>query len=164
MPLGSTLYNTIVCSENPRGIFRDCIVSGTPKPGVVMQIKNATEPVNNLWTYEVFNQSSDGQRPKGPIAVLLEDSLQGKTITDAYVTATIGHLYFPLPGDLLLMQLQDVAGTADTHAIGEKLIIDNSTGTLIATTGTPQTEAFVVMETMTALSADTLTLVMFSCY
>ena len=164
MTLASTLYNTILCSENPRGIFRNCIVSGTPKPGVVMQLKSSTEPVNNVWTYEVYAPGADGGRPKGPVAVLLEDSIQGKTITDAYVSGSRGHLYFPLPGDLLLMQLQDVAGTADTHAIGEKLIIDNSTGTLIATTGSPQTEAFVVMETMTALSADTLALVMFSCY
>ena len=153
---GAFTYNTIVISPEPRGRFIDAIISGTPKPGVVMEVKAATEAVGGNFTYQVYQPGGDGQNPVGAIAVLCEDQLQGKTVTDAYVTGSLCRLYFPLPGDELLMQLQLVAGTADTHAIGDKLIIDNSTGTLIDTTGSPECEPFVCLETLAELSVDTL--------
>jgi hypothetical protein len=156
-------YNTIVVSENPRGRFFDGIISGTPKPGTVMQVKAATEPVGNKWTWEVYNRDADGNRPQGPLAILREDNILGKGITDAYTTGTMGHLYVPMGGDFLLMLLADVTGTtSDSHTIGEILIVDDGTGLLIATTGTPENEPFVCMETLSGLTADTHALVMFS--
>lgn len=156
-------YNTIICTENPRGRERGVIISGTPKPGVVMQMAAATEPVNGKYTYAVYS-GTDGNRLRGAICVLLEDDTQGKGITDAYVTGTYGRVYFPLPGDWLLMQLQDVSGTGDTHAIGEKLIIDSTTGQLLATTGSPQCEPFMLIETFAAPTADVWGLVEFTGY
>jgi hypothetical protein len=153
-------HNTIVAQNNPKGKFEDIIVSGTPKPGVVMQVKSATEPVGDMFTWEVFS-ASDGVR-KGPIAVLCEDRVQGKGITDAYVSGNRGILYFPVQGEFLLMQLQDVSGTGDTHAIGEQLIVDSGTGQLLATTGSPEIEPFIVMETIAAPTADYWALVMFT--
>jgi hypothetical protein len=156
------VYNTIIVSQEPRGRRAVCVVSGTPKPGTVMQLKAATEPIGGRHTWEVFNGAADGERTV--IAVLLEDSLQGKGITDAYVDGSRGFLYFPLPGDELLMQLLDVAGTADTRAIGDKYMADDGTGLLVVTTGSPEAEQFVLLETLAAPTADTHAHVMFSGY
>lgn len=154
-------YNTIVATNNPRGRIEPCIVSGTPKPGVVMQLVAATEPVNGVFTYRVYT-GTDGNRTT--IAVLMEDHLQGKGITDAFVTGTLGELYFPQAGDYLLMQLQDVAGTGDTRAIADKYIVDSTTGQLLVTTGSPQSEPFVLLETFAAPTADVWGLVMYTGY
>lgn len=150
----SDVYNTIIVSVNPRGRQFDGIIVGTPKPGVVLQIKTGTEPVGGKHSWVPYARDADGDRPRGPIAILCEDHLQGKGITDAYVTGTIGQLYCPLPGDELLMQLQDVSGTGDAHTIGEILMIDSSTGQLLITTGSPETESFVCLETIAAPTAD----------
>lgn len=152
--------NKILLSAQPMGRFIEGIISGTPKPGTCMQIKASTEPVNGKHTWEVYNRAADGNRYL--VAVLLEDSLQGKTVSDAYVSGTQGRLYCPVPGDELNMLLQDVSGTGDSHAIGEQLIIDDGTGTLIATTGTPEAEPFILLETLSALSADALAHCMFT--
>lgn len=147
-------HKSIILSADPKGVFLEGIISGTPKPGTCMQIKAATEPVGGRHTWEVFNGAADGEQTL--VAVLLEDSLQGKTITDAYVSGDRCFLYVPVPGEELQVLLQDVAGTGDDHAIGDKLIIDDGTGKLIATTGTPEMEPFIVLETITDPTADTL--------
>lgn len=154
-------YNTIVVSNDPRGRFENVYISGTPKPGTVMQLTNA-EPIGGRHTFEVYNTSADGEQR--PIAVLCEDDLQGKGITDAYVTGKMGKIYHPLPGDELLMLLADVGGTADSHAIGELLMADDGTGLLVATTGTPESESFQLLETLAALAADTHAHVRFTGY
>jgi hypothetical protein len=127
-----------------------------------MQIKSGVAAVNGKWTWEVYNRDADGDRPKGPLAVLMEDYLQGSGIETAYASGKLGQLYIPLSGDELLMVLGDVSGTGDDHTIGEILMVDDGTGKLIATTGSPETEPFVCMETITDPTADTLALVMFS--
>lgn len=148
-------YGTIIVSGG-NGVFRECIVSGTPKPGTCMTPLAATEPVNGVFTYEVFNRDADGNQ--AVVAVLLEDTLQGYGVSQAYVTGTRGMLYFPQPGDHLQMLVKNIAGTGDSFAIGDILIIDDGTGTLVATTGTPEMESFVVLETQAALTSDTLVL------
>ena len=158
----AALLRTIVVSPHPKGRFLDGIISGTPKPGTVMQIKAATEPVAGQYTFEVYDQAADGNRPQGPIFVLREDELQGITVDTAYADGATGLLYCPLPGDELLMLFANVAGTGDDHAIGEKLIIDDGTGKLIATTGTPECEPFMCAETVTDPTADFLAHVFYS--
>lgn len=153
----------IIVTAEPRGNFLEGIVSGTPKPGTVMQVSAAVEPQSGAFTWVVYNRDADGNRPAGPIAVLLPDRLQGGLETAAYTTGSRCYLYCPLPGDLLNMLFANVAGTSDTFAIGDIMIVDDGTGKLIATTGSVETEPFVCMETVsTALTADTLTLAMFS--
>jgi len=125
-----------------------------------MTVLAATEPVAGIFTYEVYNRDADGDR--APVAVLLEDELQGRLITTAYVAADQARLYFPVAGDMLQMLVADVAGTADTLAIGDYMIIDDGTGLLIDTTGSPQMESFVIMETQAALTADLHVLCMYT--
>ena len=144
--------NKIVLATEPQGVFLEGTIVGTPLPGTVMEIVPATEPVNGRFSWRVATPGADGNRM--PIVVLLADSLQGKVVTDAYVTGTRGFLYAPAMGETLNMILQDVAGTADDHAIGDLLIVDNGTGELIATTGTPESEPFKVLETVTDPTTD----------
>ena len=156
------VYNTIIVSNDPRGRFFEGIIDGTPKPGTVMQLKAAVEPVNGKHTWEVFNGAADGEQTL--IVVLLEDQLQGIGVGTAYVSGTLGRLYCPLPGDELLMLLLDVAGTGDTRAIGDKYMVDDGTGKLVVTTGSPEAEPFLLLETLSALTADALAHVMFTAY
>lgn len=149
-------HATIVLSPDPKGRFVEGIISGTPKPGTIMEVKAATEPVGGKHTWQVYQPGGDGQRNVGPLAILCEDRLQGKTVSDAYVSGTLGQLYFVQPGDEVQLLLQNQSGTADSFAIGDKLILDNGTGKGLATTGSPESEPFVVMETLAALTADAL--------
>lgn len=156
----SNRYGTIIVSGG-RGVKRECIVSGTPKPGTCMTVKAATEPVGGVFTFEVYNMGADAVR--APVAVLLEDELQGASVETAYVTGKRGMLYFPEPGDLLQMLCKNITGTPDAFAIGDVFIIDEDSGMLIDTTGSPEAEPFTCMETVsTALTADTLVLCQFN--
>jgi len=146
--------NKIVAAAEPLGRFLDVIVDGTPKPGTLMEITPATEPVNGRLHVRVFQRGTDGQRT--PIMILCEDELQGVAATVAYVDGYYGRVYYPAMGEEINILLKDVAGTADTHAIGEFLIHDSGTGLFIATTGSPQSEPFELIETVTAPSADVL--------
>lgn len=152
----------VLTAPDPRGRFIEGIVSGTPKPGTVMQVKAATEPVGGKHTWEVYAPGTDGNQRV--IAVLLDNWMLGRAPTEAYVTAEQCRLYFPVPGDELMMLVANIAGTGDAFAIGAVLMVDTSTGKLIATTGTPESEPFVVMETKAALTADTLVHCMFTGY
>lgn len=155
------IYNTIVISPEPRGRFFDGIINGTPLPGVVVQLDLGVESVGGKFTYEVVNVATEGDHRIGPILVLLEDQLQGKTITDAYVSGKQCFLYAPLPGDELLMQVEDIAGTGDDYTIGQALMINDAGGELLGTTGVIE-EPFVSMETITDPTAAALLHVMFA--
>ena len=148
----SDRYGTIIVSSNPKGHFEECIIVGTPKPGQCMTILAATEPVNGKFSVEPFNRSADGEQAE--IGVLLENELEGSLITTAYVTGTLGRIYYPAMGELLQMLVANIAGTGDAFAIGDMTIVDDGTGKLVATTGSPEMESFRIMETQAALTAD----------
>ena len=157
-------HATIVLSAAPAGRFLEGILSGTDKPGTVMQLKAATEPVAGKFTWEAYNRSADGEQPQGPLAILLEDALQGLLVTTAGVTATQRRFYVPIPGDELQVLLLNIAGTGDAFAIGDILTVNDGDGKMIATTGSPEMEPFVVAETLTAITADTLCHVFYTGY
>lgn len=145
----------IIISDDPKGVFREGIINGTPKPGTVMQIKNAVEPISGAYQFEVYNRDADGNRPKGPLWVLLEDYGNGRTIDDAYVDGDRCRCYCPAPGEVLNMLIANIAGTGDTFAIGDILMVDDGTGKLIAEGGGPESHPFMMGETVgTALTAD----------
>lgn len=147
----------------PRGVIKDVIIYGTPKPGTVMQLRTAAGlTAENMETFEVYAPGTDGERR--PIAVLLEDQLSGKTYADAYVSGTRGRVYFPVMGEYLNMRILDISGTGDDHSFGELLMVDTGTGKLIATTGTPESEPFQLLETITDPVADTLALCRYTGY
>lgn len=158
MPQG----NEIIVTSPPRGVHLEGIIDGTPKPGTVMQIKAAVEPVGGRHTWEDYDVDADGDQRL--IAVLLPDQLQGKIAADAYVSGDRGFLYVPLPGEDLNMLVLNIAGTGDLFAIGDILMINDGDGKLIATTGSPESEPFIVMQTVAAITADTLIWCKFTGY
>lgn len=158
--------NETIVSANPRGVFMEGIIGAglTPKPGTVMQIQAATALSGGRHTFELFNADADGGMPKGPIYVLRSNDLVGKTMTDAYAAGERAYLYTPVAGEELNMRLADIAGTGDDHTVGEMLIIDDTTGLLIATTGSPESEPFQLLETVTDPTAETLAWCMYTGY
>lgn len=156
--------NKIVVSESPRGVFMEGRVTGTPKPGTVLEIDwSVAKDDGGRFTWEPFGVtgasgakgvSADGDRRI--IAVLLADKLQGKTATDAYVTGTRCFMYVPVAGEELNMLVADVAGTGDDHAVADIFMVDDGTGKLVETTGDPESEPFVCLENTTNPLADAL--------
>lgn len=151
----------ILAQADPKGVFLEGIISGTPKPGTCMQIQGGTAMSSGVFTWEVFNQAADGSRSL--VCVLLEDHLQGKTYDDAYVSGTRGFMYCPIAGEYLNMRLQDAAGTgaASDYAIGDRLMIDDTTGLLIDNSS-GESVPFICLELLTDLTADNVTLVMYT--
>lgn len=149
------------------------IISGTPKPGTLMQIKTAVEPVNGVHTWEAYNPvgggspSLQGDGAPALTAVLDIDSLQGKGFDDAYVSGTRGFLWVPLPGDEINVRKADISGTGSATedlAIGDRLLIVAGTGLVskvaVGLIASPVAYPFQVMETLVDQPAETLVWVM----
>lgn len=139
--------NNIIVSAEPKGVFKEGIIDGTPLPGTIMQIKATTEPVGGRHTWEVANYGADGDQRV--VAVLLEDRLQGKTKDDAYADEDRCFLYFPIAGEELNVRWAAAGtGTGDAVAIGDLGIVDDGTGLVVDTTGSPESEPFQALETV----------------
>lgn len=149
--------NKVIINPEPHGRFVEYIVAAgeTHYPGMIVQIQAATATINGVFTGEIYNADADGGRPKGPFIVVTENDLIGKSISDSYAAGERAFGYVPLPGDELNLLLLNIAGTADDHTKGEVLIVDDTTGKLIATTGSPETEVAMLLETVTDPTADT---------
>lgn len=160
--------NEIIISAptSPRGVFTEGIIKtgNTPKPGTIMQMDPTVSLVGGRHTFKVYDADADGGRPKGPLYILDYDKLQGKLPTDAYAAGDRCFLYTPIAGEEFNLLLADVAGTGDDHTAGEILIVDDTTGKLIATTGSPETEPFMLLESVTDPTADQLVWVVYTGY
>lgn len=147
--------NTIIVSANPQGKFMEGRISGTPKPGTAMQIKTSSGMGDDgRFTYEAYTPGTDGEQRE--TIILLEDWGLGKLMTEAYVDSDRGFLYSPVMGEELNVLKGDVAGTADDLAFGDMLMRDTGTGKYIKTTGSPESEDFQCLETITDPVADVL--------
>lgn len=155
--------NEIIVSANPRGVFQEGTINGALKPGTLVQI-DVSEGLNAQGRpkWEAFNADADGDQRL--IAVLLPDTLRGKLATDAYVDGEHCYVYIPVAGEELNMLVGDVAGTGDDHAFGELLMANDGDGKLVATTGSPESESFILLEAITDPTADTLAHCMFTGY
>lgn len=152
--------NNIIVSGQPKGVFTEGIIFGTPKPGTVLQLRAGVAKISGRFTWEVYAPGTDGDRRAIP--VLLGDDPQGAISTDAYVSGARGFIYFPIMGEELNMLKGDVVGTADDFAIGDMLMVDTGTGKVIATTGSPESEAFQCLEAVVDPTADVLVHCMFT--
>jgi len=153
-------FGTIVVTPAPKGVFITGVISGTPKPGTMLQIDVSEAKISGNFTWEVFNGAADGERTL--VAILVEDSLQGKTVDDAFASGTLGTLYCPVPGEQLQVLFNNVAGTADDVAVGDKLIVNDGTGKFNVTTGSPESEPFLALEALVDPTADALLHVMYT--
>ena len=85
-------------------------MSGTPKPGTVLEIVPATGLVSGRWTFRAWSKA-DGAIGGHPI--LCNDDLQGFLITTAYVSGRfIPKVYWPVAGEEFNMLIRDPVGTA----------------------------------------------------
>lgn len=166
--------NDIIVEAAPRGTKMEGILganSGSPKPGTIMEIDRSVEPVNGTFAWEPFGvtaaSGSEGVAADGNqrlVAVLEIDKLQGKTADDAYATTERCFLYVPVAGETLNIRRADIAGSGDDVAIGDLFIVEDGTGKLIATTGSPESEPFFALETVTDPLAETLLWCMYTGY
>lgn len=124
----------IVASGDPKGVFRDVIISGTPYPGMILEMTTAAE-VQGKSTYQARSLTAGS---KGAIAVLMPDYLQGEVgvgasiganlgnaVGDAAVSGTVRQVYFPAAGEDLNLVVGSVAGTADDVAVGDLFGVNN---------------------------------------
>lgn len=146
--------NSIVVTAEPKGQFLEGTIADTSKPGTIMQVKAATAFKGGRPSYVAGAPGTDGKQVLP--AVLLEDNLQGKTSSDAYVSGTRCRLYCPVAGEELNILVGEVAGTGNSYAIGDRLIIDAEDGILVPETGSPQATQFVALEAVTQVAGSYL--------
>lgn len=156
--------NQIIVTAEPRGQFMEGYVGAgeTHYPGMIVQIDPTVALKGGRHTYKLYAPGVDGENPLGPLWVVLPDYLQGKTHLDSTAAGLREFLYSPANGEELNCLVKNLAGTADDHAVGEKLMVDHGTGLLIPTTGSPENEPFVLLETITDPTADTLAWVLYN--
>jgi hypothetical protein len=142
------------------------IISGTPKPGVAMEVKNAT-PVSGRVTWQPYAPAGDGL-PK-LIAVLDKDKQQGFNYTAAYVSGTNGFLWLPGYGCEFNMRKADIAGTGtatEDLTVGQKLLLVSGTGYIspvaIGLASSTTNYPFTALEALTDQLTETLVHCMWS--
>lgn len=149
--------NMIVVNVEAKGNFIEGVAQGSILGGIVVQIDADGAVVGNRRTWEPFNGAADGERTA--IALSYNLGLTGDVASAATADGYVFGIYFPLPGDELNVLVQADAGAVSP---GDKLIVDDGTGKLIKTTGTPESEPFIVLETSADSSSDRLVHVMYT--
>ena len=154
-----SLGNRIVLTPD-RGVdVEGYLASGeTLYPGMCVQIDATQALQGNRLAWKIYDRDADGDHPVGPYIIVKEDILQGKSVSDAYATAAGTQLFgfIPWAGCELNLLLKDISGTGDDHPAGEILMVDDGTGKFIVTTGSPESEPALLLETVTDPVADTL--------
>lgn len=155
----------IIVSADPQGKFTEMVVKTgeTHYPGQIVQIDPTVALSGGRNTAKIYDRAVDGDQPIGAFWVCTEDNmaLQGKGITDSttfdsYAAGERASYYSPMAGEELNLLYLNLSGTADDHAAGEIGMVDDGTGKIIATTGSPETEVCVIKETVTDPTADFL--------
>lgn len=168
--------NCVIVTADPKGRFEEIFVSGTPKPGTCMELKWGTAAKGGRWTMEAAGttaavgatqgMAADGNRV--PIAILLAGTdphaatPPGGTLSDAYTDGQRGVVYYPANGEEMNILLQNQSGTADDFIPGSKLIVDDGTGLFLISAGSPESEPFVCLETVTDMLVDTHVFAMYT--
>ncbi len=148
--------NRIVVNPDAKGAYEWGYVATAEYPGTIMQIDPSVALKAGKHTWVPYNRDADGDRPKGPFAVLVEDLYQSRAATTALTAGEIAKMYIPLPGDELNLLFFNQTGTADDIALGDLLIVDDGTGKVFKSASTPETEVAVALEAIVDPVADQL--------
>jgi len=148
--------NRIVVNANPKGARIEGILTEALKPGTIVQIDPSVALAHGRHTYVAYNRDADGDQPKGGFWVIEEDLKLGALATTAYAIGDQVPLYAPQPGDELNLLFGNASGTADDIALGTIMMVDDGTGKVVATTGSPETEVAVALEAIVDPTADQL--------
>lgn len=155
----------IIVTADPKGQMEEGYVTTgqTFYPGMIVQRDASVALKAGRHTYKYYTPGADGEMPLGSYWVVTEElmAMIGLGVTDAttfgsYAAGERCSLYSPRAGEELNLLLANIAGTADDHALNEKLMVDTGTGKFIATTGTPESEVAQLLEAITDPTADTL--------
>jgi hypothetical protein len=120
----------IMLSECPPHRRIEGIISGTPKPGTMMQVVAATAAIGGRLTYQVYAPGT-GDGTLAPRYLLDIDHEQGFTFDTAYVTGTRCFLWQLSAGDEVNVRRYDISGTGsptEAVAVGDKLLIIDGLG------------------------------------
>lgn len=138
------------------------IISGTPKPGTMMQVKAATVAIGGRLTYEIYAPAAGDGAPR-ELLILDIDYLQGKTVSDAYVSGTRGFLYALRTGDEVNVRKADISGTGSATedvAVGDRFLIVDGTGMIskvaVGVVNAGAVYPFTAQETFVDQQAETL--------
>lgn len=158
--------NLIIVTADPKGQFEEGFVATgeTFYPGMIVQRDASVALKGGRHTYKIYNRDADGDHPAGAFWVVLGDIMQGHISSDSIAAGERCFLYAPRSGEELNLLVANIAGTADDHALGEILMVDDGTGKLVATTGSPETEVAQLLEAITDPTADTLAWCQWSGY
>lgn len=147
--------NGIIVSAEPKGVYLEGIITDTSKPGTMMEIVPATDAVAGEFSFRCYQPGTSGD-PR-LIIILLPDELQGGLNTTAYTANTRGYLYCPLPGEIINILVKDIAGTGDTHAIGDRMYAETGSGKFLVQSTSANISQFTLVEkATTAFTADGL--------
>lgn len=143
------------------------IIVGTPKPGIVLQPVLGTALSNGMQSWEPYGTTGGTNDPAADgnrriIAIL--NIVPGKTRDDAFVSGEVGEIIYPQMGDEFNLWVLDISGTADDIGIGQPMIVDDGTGKLVGTTGSPEAEPFLAMQSAVDPAADYVLHVKFTGY
>ncbi len=162
------MKGNLIVVTSPYGRKLEGIVSGTPKPGVWMQIKPSVAPIGERFTWEAAGVSGNvGDGSPRLLALLDIDQYQGKGVDDAYVDGKRCFMWCPLPGDEVNVRKADVSGTGSATEdlnIGEKMLIVDGTGysspVVVGVVASPVVYPMTVLEAVTDQPAEQLVHVM----
>lgn len=156
-------HNVIVVSADPKGhFFEGQMVAGAGafKPGIHVMIDPEADLVDGRPQYKIWDGGADGER--GWDGIVREMDLMGYLPTTEYAAGSRFLGYQPVNGDEVQMLLKNVGtgtGTGEEDVlIGDKFIVDKGTGKVIPTTGTPESEPWEAMESISDIEEDTLVL------
>lgn len=152
--------NSIIVTADPKGQFDEGLVATgeTFYPGMIVQRDVSVALKGGRWTYKIYNRDADGNMPAGSYWVVTErlGAMVGFTATTSVAAGGRVQVYSPRAGEELNLLVKNLSGTGDDHAIGEILMVDDGSGMLIATTGSPESECAQLLEAITDPTADTL--------
>ena len=138
------LGKNIILSADHKGRFIEGIISGTPKPGVIMELYTGAQVGGrNYW--RVYTSGTNGKRQLP--AILLPDNLQGFSYDRAYVSGERCFLYVPALGEEFNMLCLDVGtGTGENLTVTQVYTIATGSGKLIIGTGSETWRPFIQVE------------------
>ena len=114
----------ILLAADPQGRLCEGTIVGTPKPGIAVELVPYGAGANVEQGGRLkYRPCTRAKGTAGPIAILLEDELQGLSYNAAYVTGTRCRVYYPALGEEMNIRVS-VPGTgtgSDVEIIGGAL-------------------------------------------
>jgi hypothetical protein len=128
----------LINGNQPNGRFEEgTLVLGLAAAcyaGMAMELVPATEPTNGRYSWQPVQTGAASL--SRPLVIVLGDTMEGYAPMNAYTGSPnalqAGYqifLYWPMHGDEMNLLVENITGTSDHFAIGDKLMIDpTSTG------------------------------------